>query len=153
MYSSYTKKELFTLCKENKLIPVNKISFPSDIINIYMQFLPRKYRIAEQEYFIVICLDGNNSPSHYKAISKGTADKTIVHPRDVFKFAISKNAVRIILCHNHPSGSLVPSREDNDMTKRLKQGGELLGIDIIDHIIIGPNPINFYSFRENGNIF
>jgi DNA repair protein RadC len=73
-------------------------------------------------------------------------NSSIVHPRELFKSAINKSAAAIILAHNHPSGDATPSREDIEVTKRIKSGGQLLGIDVIDHIIIGDNC--YYSFKE-----
>ena len=81
-------------------------------------------------------------------ISKGTVNMTCLNPREVFMRALLVGATSIVLCHNHPSGDPEPSRQDKEMTKKFKEAGELLGIPLIDHIIIGGR--GYYSFMENG---
>ena len=81
-----------------------------------------------------------------ETVSIGSLNSSIVHPRELFKTAIKKSAAAIILAHNHPSGDASPSQEDIEVTKRIKSGGNLLGIDVLDHIIIGEN--SYYSFKE-----
>ena len=73
-----------------------------------------------------------------------------VHPREVFKQAIVANAAKIIVAHNHPSGDSAPSREDRNVTKMLKDAGEIMGIELVDHIIIGDG--NYYSFSDSGTL-
>ncbi|RPJ05549.1 MAG: hypothetical protein EHM36_08160, partial [Deltaproteobacteria bacterium] len=83
-------------------------------------------------------------------ISVGTLTSSLVHPREVFKDAITHSAASVILAHNHPSGDPEPSEDDLKITKKLVESGKILGIEVIDHIIVGKN--NFYSFREKGLI-
>ena len=83
-------------------------------------------------------------------ISHGDLSSSLVHPREVFKRAILNNAATIILCHNHPSGSLKPSLDDRSITNRLKSAGDLLGISVIDHIIISES--DYISFKSEGLI-
>ena len=85
----------------------------------------------------------------YHQVSRGSLDATSMHPREVFKAAVLANAASIVLVHNHPSGDPTPSRDDLDLTKRLKDAGELLGIEVLDHIIIGHDG-QFVSFKEQG---
>lgn len=81
-------------------------------------------------------------------ISIGHLNASIVHPREMFKEAIRRSSAAVILVHNHPSGDLTPSQEDIATTERLKQAGELLGIEVLDHLIVGDN--RYFSFREQG---
>jgi len=89
-----------------------------------------------KEHFLVLCLDTRNRLIDRKLVSMGSLDTSIVHPREVFKEAISSCAASVIFAHNHPSGDPEPSKEDLELTKRLARAGEILGIDVLDHIII-----------------
>lgn len=104
----------------------------------------------KQEYFYCIYLDSNKCVIKEKLLFIGTLDYSLVHPREVFKEACGISASSIICIHNHPSGNVIPSRNDFDITNRLVQLGDLMGIKIIDHVIIGSD--NYYSFLENGDI-
>ena len=90
-----------------------------------------------QERFFVISLDGKNRLLRVDAVSRGTARTAVVHPRDVFLPAVNSRAVAVVVAHNHPSGEPLPSREDLELTERLKAAGEVLGLDVLDHVIIG----------------
>ena len=96
---------------------------------------------------MVICLDTKNQPINICTVSVGTLNSSLVHPREVFKTAILSNSNQIMLAHNHPSGISAPSSEDKAMTSRIKDAGVILGIELIDHIIIGSN--EYFSFKEN----
>lgn len=85
-----------------------------------------------------------------KDIFKGTLNSSIVHPREVFKEAIQRGSANVIVCHNHPSGDPSPSKEDIDITIRLKECGNIIGIGLLDHIIIGNN--KYVSLKEKGII-
>ena len=93
-------------------------------------------RDKKQEYFISLTLDGANRLISKRTITIGTLTSSLVHPREVFAEAITDRAASIIVAHNHPSGSLTPSTADLDVTQRLKDAGELLGIQLVDHLII-----------------
>lgn len=93
-------------------------------------------RDKKQEYFVCLTLDGANRLIAKRTISIGTLTASLVHPREVFADAITDRAASIIIAHNHPSGNTKPSKADIEMTKRLKDAGELLGIKLLDHIII-----------------
>ena len=93
-------------------------------------------RDKKQEHFVCLTLDGANRLIAKRTITIGTLTASLVHPREVFADAITDRAASIIVAHNHPSGNLEPSRADIDITMRLKDAGELLGIDVIDHIIM-----------------
>lgn len=103
---------------------------------------------AADEIFAIACLAKNGEVTGAHEVSHGDLDMSIVHPREVFKRAILNNAAGIILAHNHPSGSLEPSKEDQEITQRLKAAGELLGIAVVDHIII--SNFGYYSFKDEG---
>ena len=93
-------------------------------------------RNKQQEYFVVITLDGANRLIAKRVITIGTLNASLVHPREVFADAITDRAASIIVAHNHPSGSIVASQSDLDITERLKSTGKLLGIKLVDHVII-----------------
>ena len=90
----------------------------------------------KKEHFWVICLDTRNRLINCKPVSIGSLDTSIVHPREVFKEAVSSSAASVIFVHNHPSGDPEPSKEDVELTKRLVKAGEIVGIDVLDHIIV-----------------
>ncbi len=117
---------------------------PQDVSNLLMPEL----RDAKQEHFKALLLDTKNRVFKVVAISKGSLDESIAHPRDVFREAIAANAASIILAHNHPSGDPTPSPQDKRATRRLAECGELLGIEILDHIIVGDN--NYVSLKALG---
>jgi DNA repair protein RadC len=108
-----------------------------------------------QESFWVIALDRKNKPMGRSLVTLGTASSCLVHPREVFKYAILQSASAIIVSHNHPSGDPAPSREDIRVTKQLREASYVLGIELLDHIIIGtpeddPLRVGYYSFQEGG---
>lgn len=111
-----------------------------------------KDRIGDlkQEHFYCVYLDNSKKIIKDKLLFIGTVNYSLVHPREVFKEAYLLGASAIICIHNHPSGNTIPSKQDIDITSLLIKAGELLGIKVIDHIIIGHN--NYYSFLENGDI-
>ena len=93
-------------------------------------------RDKKQEYFVCLTLDGANRLITKRIITIGTLTSSLVHPREVFAEAITDRAASIIIAHNHPSGNLQPSDADRAVTERLREAGELLGINLVDHIII-----------------
>ena len=103
-------------------------------------------QLETKEHFISLHLDGKNRIVAMDRVSTGSLNQSLVHPREVFKTALLSSAAAIILIHNHPSGEPTPSDEDREITKRLQQAGDLLGIRILDHIVIGKT---HYSFAEN----
>lgn len=105
-------------------------------------------RTLEQENFIVATVNGAHKVINIHTVSVGTLNRTLVHPRDVYRVAIADNASAIFLAHNHPSGQLEASPEDIAVTKRMKDAGEIIGIPVLDHIIVAGN--GYYSFVEGG---
>ena len=106
----------------------------------------------DREYFVCLMLDGKNRISAIHTVSQGSLNQSIVHPRETFKAAILANAASIILAHNHPTGDLTPSREDLEVTRRLKEAGDLLGIKVLDHIIVDTDNVKCNSFTDMGLI-
>lgn len=121
-----------------------KINQPKDAAELVMESM----KCLRQEYLRVIMLNTKNVVINVKDVSMGTLNSSIVHPREVFSDAIRKNSASIIICHNHPSGDPNPSSEDISITHRLKESGKLLGIELLDHIIIGNG--NYTSLKEKG---
>ena len=102
------------------------------------------------EVFAMLCLSTKHRVIAYHVVSRGTLDSTLVHPREVFKAAILANAAAIVICHNHPSGDPSPSVDDLELTNRLVATGELLGISVLDHIVVGEG--RYFSFKEGGRL-
>jgi DNA repair protein RadC len=132
------------MVKEKNVYYENKtIRSPRDGADIIRQFIGD----MDREVFVVACLDIKNKVANITTVSMGSLNASIVHPREVFKTAILSNAGSIIIGHNHPSGNPEPSFEDIGVTKRLVEAGKLLGIEILDHVIIGDDG-NFTSLAE-----
>jgi len=112
--------------------PKPVLKSPEDVVAVMRSKLKGK----KKEHFWVICLDTRNRLINWKPVSIGSLDTSIVHPREVFKEAVSSSAASVIFVHNHPSGDPEPSKEDVELTKRLVKAGEIVGIDVLDHIIV-----------------
>ena len=136
------------LVKESSVLyETRKISNPYDAYKLIKNFLVD----SDREKFVVACLDVKNQPVSIQIVSIGSVNSAIVHPREVFKVAILSNASKIICFHNHPSGSTNFSKEDEVITGRLQKCGEILGIELVDHIIVGDDD-KYFSFKENCKI-
>jgi DNA repair protein RadC len=116
-------------------------------VDVYQVFKERMEQ-TDREEFLVLLLNGKSKMIGFNTVSIGTVTASLVHPREVFKPAILGNAVQIILVHNHPSGDPIPSAEDIEITKRLRATGEVMGIKVMDHIIIGCG--QYISFVDDG---
>jgi DNA repair protein RadC len=110
----------------------------------------KPWHIEKQECFLVIGLNGNHEPVYIEEVSRGLVNRCLVHPREVFSKAIVSRCAGIIFAHNHPSGNREPSKEDRDITRRIKEAGQILGIPLLDHIILTEKA--FYSFQESGDL-
>lgn len=111
----------------------------------------------EQESVWVILLDTRGKPKGRQMITLGTATASLAHPREVFRAAVMSSAAAIIIAHNHPSGNPTPSFADDNLTQQIKSSGRILGIDLLDHIIIGtkeddPAGLGHYSYRLAGKV-
>jgi len=122
------------------------IKSPDDVKNIVME----EMRYFDREHFRVLYLDRKGGLLDMQDISVGGLHSSIVHPREVFKIAVRKSAASIILVHNHPSGDPTPSREDVEITRRLIEAGDIMGIAVLDHIVIGDN--TYCSLKTKGLI-
>ena len=108
------------------------VKSPEDVVNIVRSQLKGK----KKEHFLVLCLDTRNRVINCRSVSIGSLDTSIVHPREVFREAVSSSAASVIFVHNHPSGDPEPSKEDVELTKRLVKAGEIIGVDVLDHIVV-----------------
>lgn len=125
--------------------PKTRITQPETVWEMF-RFLGRE----SKEWFIALHVDGKNKIIAVDAVSIGSLNQSIVHPREVFKTALLSSATAIILLHNHPSGDTTPSQEDITITRRLKEASEILGVKILDHIIVSDS--EFTSFVNRGII-
>lgn len=121
---------------------------PYDVIKV-LPILLDTISLEDREHFVVLYLNTKHKVTGFETISIGALNASIVHPREVFKGALLGNAAAIICAHNHPSGDTTPSPEDYKVTQRLREAGSVLGIDLIDHIILGDNG-RYHSFKEKG---
>lgn len=128
------------------LYDIRRIEAPKDAVELGKRFLEE----SDREQLLVCCLDAKNQPTAINVASVGNLNTLLVYLREVFKPAILSNSASIILFHNHPSWDPTPSKEDTKITERLKECGNILGIKLIDHIIIGDN--SYYSLKEKGII-
>ncbi|MFZ5687601.1 MAG: RadC family protein [Bacillota bacterium] len=122
------------------------IKSPEDVAALLME----EMRWLDREYFKVLSTNSKNRLLAADTVSIGHLSGSLVHPREVFKNPIKRSAAAVILVHNHPSGDPAPSREDIEVTKRLWEAGKILGIDVLDHVIIGDN--RYISLKERGII-
>ncbi len=135
-------KRISTYVADEKI----KVNSPNTILNLLME----EMRHLKKEHFKTIILDTKNQVISIENISVGNLNQSIVHPREVFNLAIKKSANSVILVHNHPSGDPTPSLEDVNVTNRLVEAGNIVGIKVLDHIIIGDN--KYISFKEKNLI-
>lgn len=121
--------------------PTAQLLSPQDVFDSM-----KDIRRTKKEHFVVFYLDTRNQQIKREIVSIGTINASLVHPREVFEPAVRNLAVQIILAHNHPSGDLEPSEEDLDVNRRLTEAGQILGIEVLDHIIV--TNASFKSFKE-----
>lgn len=133
--------ELYRRFKASEISQV-KITKPSDVADLVLDEL----RMLQQEVLIVVTLDTKNKVISKKEVFKGGLNSSLIHPREIFKEAVKESAASIIICHNHPSGDPTPSNDDINITIRLKECGKMMGIELLDHLIIGDN--RFISLKE-----
>ena len=122
-----------------------KIETPADLLPHIRHYADRK-----QEHFLCASLNGANEILNIRVVSIGLIDRSPVHPREVFADALSDRASAVIVAHNHPSGGVEPSRSDINITAQLKAAGEIIGIELLDHIIF--NRARYFSFLEEGKL-
>jgi len=122
----------------------SKISSPRDTVEVFRKFIGD----YDREVVALMSLNTKNKINALTIVSIGDLNTSIVHPREVFKMAILSNSCSIIICHNHPSGDPLPSKEDINISIRMKECGKLLGIELLDHIILGDE--EYTSLKERG---
>lgn len=126
-----------------------KVSGAEALAGIARLILSREHLFDQQkEHFVAVGLNIRNEVLYVDLVSLGTLDAALVHPRECFRHAVEQGASSIAFIHNHPSGDVTPSREDAKVTKRLIASGALLGIETLDHVIVGNGSSHHYSFRE-----
>lgn len=135
-------KRIASVSKKNRA----SITSPKDVAELFME----EMRYYNKEFFKILLLNTKNEIITVEDVSIGSINSTIVHPREVYINAIKKSASSIILIHNHPSGNPQPSKEDIKITERLVEAGEIIGIEVLDHIIIGDGI--YISFKEKSII-
>jgi DNA repair protein RadC len=135
----------YQIISERKVRNASQIKNPDDIFNLL-----KRYAASKQEQIILITLNASHIPIRIILLSIGTVNHALVHVRDIFYYAIKDMAVAIMLCHNHPSGKIIPSRDDLDLTKSVVDTGNIMRIPVIDHLII--NKKNYFSFKCEGII-
>ncbi len=142
-----SKKELLEmLIAAEAEEPTTRIKVPTDVVPAVMHTA-----MEEQEGFSVVLLDGAHEIIKTLEVTRGLVNRTQVHPREVFREAIRHNAVAVIVAHNHPSGKVEPSHEDREVTRKLKNAGDIIGIRVLDHVIVAQDR-GYYSFLEQGEI-
>ena len=134
------------MVKEPSLYSTEKITSPEDVKKV----IAKELATYDREVFAVLNLKTNGQPINLNICSVGTLDASVVSPREVFKSTILSNSAAFVAIHNHPSGSLNPSQEDKDVTKRLLSCSELLGLKMLDHIIVAGETGDIYSFKSEG---
>jgi DNA repair protein RadC len=132
-------KRAFTI--DEDVLPV--VKKPKDVANQVTEI--RKYR---KESFVVLYLNARNQVIHKETVSMGTLNASLVHPREVFQPAVAKCAASVILTHNHPSGNTSPSEEDAEITRRMVKAGQIMGIEVLDHVIVSER--GHRSLKEEG---
>ena len=128
------------LCPDRK-----KITSPADALPFISHYSDRK-----QEHFLCLSLNGAHEVIQSRVVSMGLVNRTLVHPREIFSDPLKDRAAAVLIAHNHPSGNTEPSQEDVEITRRIKNAGVILGIELLDHIIFTDNA--YYSFLEEGKI-
>lgn len=120
-----------------------KVRSPADVEEVVRTFIGH----ADREVFLALNLSSTNNINSIHVVSIGSLNQSIVHPRECFKAALLSNADAVIFAHNHPSGEMNPSAEDQQITAKLRECGQLLNIRVMDHVIVGEK--GYFSFQEN----
>ena len=146
MEKIYEVVKIKQIVKEVELLQAEQVGSPEDVADVAKGYIGDE----DREVFLVICLNTKNKVIAVHRCHVGSINASIVHPREVFKSAILNNASSIVVAHNHPSGDPTPSREDISVTRRLVDAGKLLGVEVLDHIIVGDK--TYSSLKEKGHM-
>lgn len=138
------KQAAIRLIENPPLYSKEKIRNPEDAVRI----VGKELSGYDREIICVVNLKTDGSPINFSICSMGTIDQSVARPADLFKAAILSNANSMIVLHNHPSGNLEPSRADINVTKRLIKAGDILDIQVLDHVIVAPDS-SYYSLRDH----
>lgn len=122
------------------------INSPADIRDLLTKHM--EMHLEAEEVFIMVTVDTKHRVTGIFEVARGHLSSCLIHPREVFKRALLMNASKIFVAHNHPSGDVTPSKDDVEITKRLRDAGDILGVSLLDHLIIGDTPKEYYSFKE-----
>ena len=140
---AYQLLAAFEIARRHLMRDAIKITCAKDVLPLLADIATK-----QQEHFICISLNGANEVIEKRTVTVGLLDRTQVHPREVFCDVIADRAAAVIFAHNHPSGDPAPSQEDQEITRRLKECGEMLAIRVLDHVILGAD--RYYSFSDKG---
>jgi DNA repair protein RadC len=142
----YVAKITLIAVRESTGTEKTSINSPGDVAGLPL--VKEELVNCDREKFIALHLNTKNAVISYEVVSIGTLSSSLVHPRELFKGVILSNSAAVILAHNHPSGVAEPSADDIALTRRLVKAGALLGIDVLDHVIVGE--VSFVSLKERG---
>jgi DNA repair protein RadC len=133
-------------CAPTKNILMSSILTPRSVVTAIKEFGLLE---CDREFFVLLFIDSKKKCMGFQLVSLGVLDASLVHPRELFVSAIKQKASEIVIAHNHPTGDLTPSEEDVALTTRIQQAGKLLGVELLDHVIVGPDG-SWKSLREEG---
>ena len=131
--------------ESSALYETHRVDCPDNAAAIITQYLDH----PDREHLVALLLDVKNNVIGINTVSIGSVTATVVHPREIFKPAILANATGIILAHNHPSGDVTPSKEDDKTTRKINEAGKLMDIPMLDHIIVSHDANYYYSYKEH----
>ncbi len=146
VYKTQLEMASVRLVKDAPLMSKNPIKTPEDAVKVLGKYLCQ----MDREVICVINLRTDGCPINCSVCSMGAIDQAVTHPREILKTAILSNATSMVLMHNHPSSNLTPSKDDTMLTDRLVTVCEIIGIPLVDHIIVGGDNSEYFSFREKG---
>lgn len=134
------------LCEDRSLYSTCPISCPEDLVGL----LRSEMETYDREHLLLVCLNNRNQPINVSTVAIGGLSGATFEVASIYKTALLSNAKYIVLAHNHPSGDPSPSEDDFNATRKIREAGELLGIRLLDHIVVGNG--NYYSFAEGGKL-
>lgn len=149
MANAYTSIKKVSLVREGSMRGRPKLTSTQEACRFWKKYWEEN-PAPDQEMVVVACLDTKNVVQCVVVVTVGTLDASLLHPREVFRPAIIEGSSAIMLSHNHPSGDVTPSREDRSVTEKITEAGNLMGINLLDHVIYGDGSGETLSLREAG---